>query len=1067
MSDAGFPHLLIRASAGSGKTHQLTNRYLGLLAAGVEPDAILATTFTRKAAGEILDRVLWRLAEAAADERAARDLAEQVGAVKLTRRDVIGLLRRLIHSLHRVRISTLDSFYMALAGSFSLELGLPAGWLICEETDDAALRRQAVNRLLERDAADIFITLYRRLTRGETKRSIDGEFLDIVDKLYALHQETTDDAWQKLSVAPALAADKLNALIARIETFDLSKHAGMTAPRRDDLERVRQAAWEDLLKKGLCGKIFIGENAFRNKSIPEDLVALYGQLLEHVRAVMIAPIAEQTKATREFLERFHGELWTLKQSAGGMRFDDVTQTLVRALSRETLKTEALAFRLDGAIEHLLLDEFQDTSLGQWRVLEPLARVIVNSPPAGRTGKGGLRSFFCVGDLKQAVYRWRGGMAEIFLGLPRFLAKLEESPLDASRRSAPPIIETVNRVFENLANFPAGEKCQPGLRAWTERFAPHTTTEQGIPGFVCLCTGPEQTQEQGLTEQRGQHIEHVAKEIQTLFAAAPGCSIGVLCRKNETVARMIYELRRLEIQASEEGGNPLTDSPAVELLLSLFTLADHPGDTVAWFHLKNSPLDEQLRSFTESDHLAQRLRQQILAEGIGKVTHTWAQMLAPHCNQRDLSRLQQLIEAAYDFQGRSTLRADDFVHWVRLQRVPDPSSANVRIMTIHGAKGLQFHAVVLPELDSELIGRMKPSFVVDRDPDSLAVNFVCRYASETVQELLTAKERRAFEHDRSQRVEESLSLLYVAMTRAIHALYMYIPGKRLRNQNDTWHNLLVKTLNPKIEAPADKSVVYERGDRQWYATLARPAAAVVASASGPQPIVFRAAGNERRRGLDQIAPSRREGHARVPLKRLFRPSEGTGMAAGTLYHAWFETIAWLEDGEPTAAALRAAAQKKRWDLPAETWRDLDRLLAQFQAWLRDPQVTSILRRTAYAGPKQLGFPLKLAPLWTTMFRPHQVERERRFLIRDGKQFWNGSFDRVVWLSDGSGAVAADVIDFKTDAIQPGDKKALTERTEHYRPQLDAYRHALARMANLPEERVAMRLVFTFPGRVVEL
>src|SRR5207249_1970782 len=108
------------------------------------------------------------------------------------------------------------------------------------------------------------------------------------------------------------------------------------------------------------------------------------------------------------------------------------------------------------------------------------------------------------------------------------------------------------------------------------------------------------------------------------------------------------------------------------------------------------------------------------------------------DRRDLSRLQQLVEMAYAFGPRSTLRADDFVTWVRNQRVPDPSGAKVRVMTMHAAKGLQFDAVFLPELDTGLLGQ-PPSFVVGRGKD-LSVNFVCRYAIEAVQELLTGKER---------------------------------------------------------------------------------------------------------------------------------------------------------------------------------------------------------------------------------------------------------------------------------------------------------------------------------------
>src|SRR6266851_2885185 len=139
MGGEPFTHKVIRASAGSGKTHQLTSRYIGLLAAGVDPDTILATTFTRKAAGEILDRVLDRLAQAAGDRAGGKALGEQIGRRDLEPGDFTRLLRTLLLGLHRVRIGTLDSFYIKLAGSFGLELGLPPGWSIGEEVDDQAL----------------------------------------------------------------------------------------------------------------------------------------------------------------------------------------------------------------------------------------------------------------------------------------------------------------------------------------------------------------------------------------------------------------------------------------------------------------------------------------------------------------------------------------------------------------------------------------------------------------------------------------------------------------------------------------------------------------------------------------------------------------------------------------------------------------------------------------------------------------------------------------------------------------------------------------------------------------
>jgi ATP-dependent helicase/nuclease subunit A len=736
----------------------------------------------------------------------------------------------------------------------------------------------------------------------------------------------------------------------------------------------------------------------------------------------------------------------------------VTQTLVNSLHQMNFPGGALAFRLDGAIEHLLLDEFQDTSLGQWRVLKPIARGITQATTERR------QSFFCVGDVKQGIYGWRGGMAGIFSTLPDALGPLQERALLESRRSAQPIIDVVNQVFSGLGEFQAGEKNRDGLSTWGRRFETHTTFKKEEPGYVGLHTGPAQNG-QRVDDQRGRHCAYVATKIRDLAHQAPGASLGVLCRKNDTVARLIFELRQRGVEASEEGGNPLTDSPAVELILSLLALADHPGHSVAWFHLLNSPLHEYLNSYTNADAVSRHLRRELLTSGYGSFTRSWAKRLISACARRDLSRLQQLVEMAYAYEARSTLRADDFVSWARKQRVPDPSGAKVRVMTIHSAKGLEFDTVVLPELDACLAGQ-RPAFVVRRDAKALDVNFVCRYANETVQQLLTEEERLAFAEDRQQNVEESLSLLYVAMTRAIHALHLFLPGPREGKsvRKDAWYNLLRQTLAP-VTPWTENALLFEQGDANWFQHLAAAGATKEMTrpvSSGP--IQFSTEEAPRRRGREHVAPSRTEGNGRVVLDRLFHPSSGTGPAAGTLYHAWFATIGWLEDGPPTEAVLRAAAEKIRKDLPTLNWSELDDLLATFRGWLRNADITSVLRRSAYAGPEQAGFPAALAVFWTKAMGPLKVEQERRFLVCDGVQFWNGSLDRIVWLGEGDHLVAADVLDFKTDAIAPDAPEALAARIKHYRPQLEAYRRAVAILGRLPEDRVATRLVFTSAGKV---
>jgi ATP-dependent helicase/nuclease subunit A len=280
-------------------------------------------------------------------------------------------------------------------------------------------------------------------------------------------------------------------------------------------------------------------------------------------------------------------------------------------------------------------------------------------------------------------------------------------------------------------------------------------------------------------------------------------------------------------------------------------------------------------------------------------------------------------------------------------------------------------------------------------------------------------------------------------------------------------LRLQTLTPPGTEPHACSQLYECGAANWYEQLEPKGLPLAASRPAPAPIPFRQDQATRRRGLQHVAPSHREGGGHIRLDRLFQPGEAAGMAAGTLFHAWFETIEWLDNGAPTEAVLRDAALAKRWELPADTWRDLDRLLAEFRQWLRNPDIEGILRRSAYADPKHVAFPQKLAHLFTKTLVPQRIERERRFLVRDGETFLSGSVDRIVWLSDEGRIIAADLIDFKTDKVEPGNESAFAERTEFYRPQLDAYRRAVSRLADLPAEHVAARLVFTFAGRVVEI
>lgn len=300
-----FSHVIISASAGTGKTFQLSNRYLQLLCEEVAPDQILATTFTRKAAGEILDRVVLRLADAALDDHTRSALSQQIEVPPLTPARCYELLGRVLRHLHRLRISTLDAFFAQLASSFSLELGLSPGWKIIEDLHEKYLRNEAIERTLHADKVHDIQRLVNLMTKGEAQRSVSELVRSTVDNLYNLYMETDAQAWQRIPQPRLLTQERLAELCQQLRDATLPADKRFGKAREDNLTAVAEEDWDSFLGKGLAGKVIKEETTFYSKPIPDDVVALYRQLFEHVQGVYLQQIRAQMEGTYAMLDRFH------------------------------------------------------------------------------------------------------------------------------------------------------------------------------------------------------------------------------------------------------------------------------------------------------------------------------------------------------------------------------------------------------------------------------------------------------------------------------------------------------------------------------------------------------------------------------------------------------------------------------------------------------------------------------------------------------------------------------------------------------------------------------------------
>lgn len=823
-SDGLLLPTLVRASAGTGKTYRLTARLMRILLQGAAPESVLATTFTRKAAGEILDRVLLTLAEAAdeSNDSALDSLRQQVGIPSLPRSVCLQLFDRLLRNVHRLRICTLDSLFSQLARSFPFELGLPPGWRLTDEVEEIWLRERAVDAVIATlDPAEMTAVL-SMLGKGENRRSISRELLQVIDAAYSGQRQCGPEVWEELTAPKLPSEDLLSQAVVAMRSVKPTqqRHQDRLVKLADQLEtRDLASLMDDTLVSNIAtARRTGGEVKYYRAPFPDGIQGAFDTLYAAVRTNVLGLLQAQNAATGTVLGAYDHQVTELKQLARALGFEDVSIRLAAQFA--SLDHRLLSSRLDGAIDHVLLDEFQDTSPVQWQVLRPFvtraAQVDNEKPPEDWQIE---RSFFCVGDTKQAIYGWRGGVAEIFDAVADQIPDVVEVEQNLSFRSSPVVIDLVNETFQHLQRHPLTDAANSGdptskamyeataVERFARRFPCHEAFQRTLPGHVRMQTCRKV--DQGDNEaKRMACFEDAAQLAAELNRNSPCKSIGILTRTNRGVAQLIYLLERLGVEVSQEGGNPLTDSAAVEIVLSTLMMTEHPGDGRWEFHARSTALGK-LEGFGPDF-----IRAMVEERGLSETIEFLGGVLAADCDPRETLRLKQLTRLAISYELNPAPRLRDFVRLVREKRVERPQSAPVRVMTVHQSKGLEFDAVILPELDGALT-RQGGSCVADVEEIGEPPRAMTRYLNNRSWHFLTKRWQRAFGLQAAAGMTESLCLLYVAMTRARQALYMMVqPAKKREFEMRTPASLVFHALACDEDPTLSEQVLYERGEKDW-------------------------------------------------------------------------------------------------------------------------------------------------------------------------------------------------------------------------------------------------------------
>ncbi len=1059
-----FKPLLIRASAGTGKTFQLSNRLLQIILSGQEVDHVLATTFTRKAAGEIMHRVLQRLALACIDESKRKDLATHVTDVDASAAACLAALRRVAGQLHRFRVGTLDSFFAQIARTFSLEMLLPPGWGALDPVQEPMLQMQAVQEMLDSHDRKTLVNLVRMLAKGESQRQVSEQIAGTVRAGYGAFRVTKPDDWDQpplptppneSAVTEALAAFNDPSVTNKNIIFQLSKLCSF----------AQCGDWEGVMAHGVFKNLDSVAPTYYGKEVPTSYVAALHLLRDAAAAALLPVRRAQTVASYDVLKAYDECYSSLLKRQRSLAFSDVSYLLSqwmlpklagKKVAGQAVDPRQMQLRLDCGVHHLLLDEFQDTSPEQWRILQPLAE-----PLAGESDRE--HSFFCVGDTKQAIYGWRGGVAEIFKSVTSSLKNIEEAQLNQSYRSSPEVIEVVNQVFKNLPQHSKFADCDHVARAWSADFPDHSTSRKDLMGYVRMQNGPVVDKTLSSDEKRLAFMQFTAQQIAELTAQT-SASVGVLFRRNADVATMIALLRDRGISASQDGGNPLTDSAAVELVLSLVHLADHPGDGICAFHAGSSPLLQHLPANPrdEPHKVADWFRGQVARKGLGRAVEMVADWLANEITWWDQHRLKQLVRSAFDFQSTGASRLSDFERSVMDQRIALPTEAQVKVMTVHKSKGLEFDAVFLPDLAIEFAPN-PPLLVLRGDDPTEAPTGVLRYMNDALQKSLPASWQSAFKQTKARGVFESLCLLYVAMTRARRALYLSThPAGSDPKQN--FDSLLQSVLcENKAALGAAEAVLYEIGDPQWYRALRAnlsPEKGSDEDTAGEVPIreiMLRAdVESAPPRSLRVAAPSAvGSKFESILLANAFSYSQSVGASFGTVIHAFFEQIKWLEDFELDPVSLRGLALAA---VSPEELRhlDIDAMIHSFAGMLKLKSVQQALSKQRYSRKIFGSVPDQI-----------EIDNERVINLVMDNRLISGTIDRLVVLMTDGRPYAAEIIDFKTDAYE-GNMNLLwvQDRIDHHRPQMEIYARVVSELFGIPEARIATYLVLLSGDEFVE-
>ncbi len=878
----------LNANAGSGKTHVLVDRLIRLMLAGTDPARILCLTFTRAAAAEMSNRLFNRLSGwiTLSDEKLEYDL-RQIGLEQIGPEILQGARRLFTLALETpggIKIQTIHAFCEKLLQLFPVEAGIIPHFTVMDDraarevldatrhdvlqkarSDPDGKLASALSEVARHARADTFDALLKAILT--VRASLDLYFTgdDGVDLCTAglrrhFQLSPTEDA-STVSLSLALNQQYYRSLIECLKTGspgDCERAAILAGISNGQsalggLRAFYLTAQDEPRKlSGLATKAVLGAHSWIEGFMAAEQQKLIEGLGRMADLERITATSALLTVAGAIMRAFEQE----KRRRGAYDFDDLIIRTNRLLA-DRPEAAWVLYKLDGGIEHVLLDEAQDTSPAQWEIIRALTTEFFSGQ--GVRGKPD-RTLFAVGDRKQSIYSFQGADPDIFEFVHGDFGErvraagqaFNDVDFTVSFRSTVAILQAVDTVFQESST------ARRGLDGPVGRLLHHEPTRRDEPGTVeiwPLVEPSERTEDQPwqapvdrepANSPRRKLARAIAARVKSWIGlrmvpalkrtVQPGDILILVRVRNSFFDALIRELRKADIPVAGADRLKLMENIAILDLLALARFCLLQDDDYSLACLLKSPLLD--RPLSE-----QQLFEVTWGRGKHSVWYTMRQSAAPHCvaavqqisvwkdqartarpyeffsgvlggtRVKFLSRLgsetrdalEAFLGTALDYERTHPSSLQGFVHWfssgeVEIKRNMEQGANEVRIMTVHGAKGLEAPIVILPDTVAMPDGRTQsPLMMIETGNKGVKLplwRLPKKFESAGVTALKAAqKDYASYEYRR---------LLYVAMTRARDELYICGYRGRPEPSEDCWYNLVASALRPKMHEKGDGS-----------------------------------------------------------------------------------------------------------------------------------------------------------------------------------------------------------------------------------------------------------------------